>query len=169
MPRQKYNAWRARSCENCARLSIIVLVGFRNAGGFACLSGWLYCVRLVYTGCIYQTPIPMLHKAATVIQRKFRHYRTIKNKPTSDGYKHDIGALVMAVLVVQRWWKPLANRLSNKRDIRRVTNTYFRRAKQQSRFKSYGGDTIFVDRSALICGICLSEWEKTCLRKSVLV
>ncbi|KAI8848939.1 hypothetical protein BC829DRAFT_425405 [Chytridium lagenaria] len=68
-----------------------------------------------YTGCIYQQPIPELHRAATVIQRKWRHWSMYRNSPIATRFNARIEDLVAAVNKIILWWRPLYSRISDKR------------------------------------------------------
>jgi hypothetical protein len=62
--------------------------------------------------CIYQSPIRELHHSATVIQRKWRHWRTFKNSPFADKYRHKMEDLIEAANKIRRWWLPLASKMT---------------------------------------------------------
>nr|KAJ3421640.1 hypothetical protein HK105_002847 [Polyrhizophydium stewartii] len=77
---------------------------------------WIALLR-----CIYQQPIPELHRAATVIQRKWRHWHMFKNSPLASKYQTKIEGwnLEKAVNKIIQWWRPLHSHLAEINEARR--------------------------------------------------
>ncbi|KAJ3300337.1 hypothetical protein HK104_001755 [Borealophlyctis nickersoniae] len=74
---------------------------------------WLALLR-----CIYQQPIPELHRAATVIQRKWRHWAMFRNSPIASKYNARIEDILHAISVIIAWWRPLYKRFSEVKRLR---------------------------------------------------
>ncbi|KND01565.1 uncharacterized protein SPPG_03365 [Spizellomyces punctatus DAOM BR117] len=68
--------------------------------------------------CIYQQPIPELHRSATVIQRKWRNWHMFKNSPIATKYNARIEDLNRAVNTIIHWWRPLHKKMSEIRRLR---------------------------------------------------
>ena len=74
------------------------------------LSKLQLCVSLLHylnLGCIYRKPIRELHRCATLIQNKWRHWHAFRNSPIAAEYKTPVEKLKAKVHLIQAWWKPL--------------------------------------------------------------
>ncbi|KAI9006126.1 hypothetical protein BC832DRAFT_470038 [Gaertneriomyces semiglobifer] len=74
---------------------------------------WLALLR-----CIYQQPIPELHRSASIIQRKWKHWHMFKNSPIAAKYNANIEDLQRAVNKIISWWRPLHQKLSEVKRLR---------------------------------------------------
>ena len=80
--------------------------------------GGLVTYFFAHLGCIYQQPIAELHRAATIIQKKWRHWHMFKNSPLAAKYHRKVEELEEAATKIARWWRPLASKLTEKRKFR---------------------------------------------------
>ncbi|KAI9363417.1 hypothetical protein DFJ73DRAFT_811117 [Zopfochytrium polystomum] len=63
---------------------------------------WMALLR-----CIYKQPLSELHRCATVIQRKWKHWSMFRNSPIATKYNARMEVLVRAVNTIINWWRPL--------------------------------------------------------------
>ncbi|KAJ3097483.1 hypothetical protein HDU97_004850 [Phlyctochytrium planicorne] len=89
---------------------------------------WIALMR-----CIYQQPIPELHRAANAIQRKWRHWSMYRNSPIATRFNARMEDIIAAVNKIIEWWRPLFKRISDKR-----------RMQEQPKFKAFTEVTAFV-------------------------
>ncbi|RKO94582.1 hypothetical protein BDK51DRAFT_15469, partial [Blyttiomyces helicus] len=68
--------------------------------------------------CMYQQPIPELHRSATVIQRKWRNWSVFRNSPIATRYNARIEDIIRAVIKITRWWRPLHLRMTEIKRLR---------------------------------------------------
>ncbi|KAJ3197485.1 hypothetical protein HK101_003183 [Irineochytrium annulatum] len=74
---------------------------------------WIALMR-----CIYQQPIPELHRAAAVIQTKWKHWSMFRNSPIAKRYNARIEDIIKAVNRIIEWWRPLCKRITHQKQMR---------------------------------------------------
>ncbi|KAI9205006.1 uncharacterized protein BJ171DRAFT_458658 [Polychytrium aggregatum] len=104
MARNKLKKLRARKNEAAA----IIQRNWRK----------LMYIRLALLRCIYQQPIPELHRCAEVIQRKWRHWFMFRNSPIATRYNARIEVLNVAANKIINWWRPLFKKINETKKIR---------------------------------------------------
>ncbi|KAI9331354.1 hypothetical protein BDR26DRAFT_870379 [Obelidium mucronatum] len=88
--------------------TIIQRVARRKLHGLCFI--WIALLR-----CIYQRPILELHRAAIVIQRKWRHWSMFRNSPIAAKYNAKMEVIETAVNKIIAWWRPLCKKISDKK------------------------------------------------------
>jgi hypothetical protein len=91
---------------------------YKSFGGEKCLYGLPCYVTDSKTGCIYHEPISVLHRQATIIQRKWRLWKAFKNSPLALKYNCKVEDLEKAATKIAVWWRPLKGMAAEKRQAR---------------------------------------------------
>lgn len=112
---KQYNA--ACLIQQMARRKLRKIKLIKNLAASRIQKNWrrLKFIWLALLRCIYQQPIPELHKAAMIIQKKYRHWKVFKNSPLAQRYNKGMDVLIAAVNKIIEWWRPLYLILVDKR------------------------------------------------------
>lgn len=112
--------------QRAARRKLVRIRSLKNIAAFIIQKAWRRRVYIrlalmskrffVILGCIYRKPIRELHRCATLIQAKWRHWHAFRNSPIAAEYKIPVEGIKIQtntlelkakVNFIQTWWKPL--------------------------------------------------------------
>ncbi|KAJ3204434.1 hypothetical protein HK099_001163 [Clydaea vesicula] len=112
----QFNA--ASIIQNMARKKLRKIKLMKNLAAAKIQKNWRKkkFVWIALLRCIYQQTIFELHKSASLIQRRYRHWKTFKNSPIAQKYNKRIeGQIEKSVNKIIAWWKPLYKKVSEQK------------------------------------------------------
>ncbi|KAJ3079282.1 hypothetical protein HK102_003882, partial [Quaeritorhiza haematococci] len=105
--------------QRVARKKLLRIRALKNEAAAKIQKNWrrLKFIWMALLRCLYQRPMPELHRAATIIQRRWRNWHVYKNSPIATQYGVRLEVLEALVNKIIAWWRPLHLELVERRKL----------------------------------------------------